>query len=271
MPQFTDEWLIDRVLFDYISGGSCACCGFQHFAGGSTADLIQAVSDLETDQAEQEIQALQNHPWPADLRDQIWADRIRLRQKLKREMNAYKVFWEEQDEDLFREWSISSAARLQKLSQVSRSEIMELLREKYNIHSAYGVVLCQVVEQIVNFQKTGYPLDSNGEVEAGFENILSYNRRGGFFLPIVGEDGDPDQKNLERWFDRMKTLGGPSLLERAKSTHTDDGSEEGEIEDNRKVSAWAPGFRSDRRLVRLVIARWFADLWQQNFLKDNPI
>ena len=39
-------------MFDYVSGGSCACCGFQHlFLPNGVSDLVDAVSDLDTDQA----------------------------------------------------------------------------------------------------------------------------------------------------------------------------------------------------------------------------
>ena len=58
MPRYKDEWVIDRVMFDFVSGGSCACCGFQHFLPNGTADLVDAISDLDTDQANQEKAAL---------------------------------------------------------------------------------------------------------------------------------------------------------------------------------------------------------------------
>jgi len=30
MPRFTDKWVLDKCMFDYVQGGSCACCGFTH-------------------------------------------------------------------------------------------------------------------------------------------------------------------------------------------------------------------------------------------------
>ena len=107
MPRFSDEWVMDRVLFDYVSGGSCACCGISHamFLPNGTNDLITSMTDLETDQMNNEIDILnhQNHPWPKPLRDQIWCDRVKLKQKLKSSISKYTTFWD-QHGTAFTEW-----------------------------------------------------------------------------------------------------------------------------------------------------------------------
>jgi hypothetical protein len=133
MPRFRDEWVIDRVLFDYLAGGSCACCGFSHmFLPNGTKDLIHAVSDLETDAAEQEIRALEHHPWPKELRDQIWADRVRFRQKAKMNMKDYQAFWKTHG-DAFGTW-LGGQPNLNRLFQMPRSEVMTVIRSsQYNV------------------------------------------------------------------------------------------------------------------------------------------
>ena len=97
MPRFSDEWVVDRVLFDYVSGGSCACCGISHslFLPNGTKDYITNMTDLETDQmnTEMDIVASDLHPWPKVLRDQIWCDRVKLKQKLKSTITKYTNFW----------------------------------------------------------------------------------------------------------------------------------------------------------------------------------
>ena len=146
MPRFRDEWVIDRVMFDYISGGSCACCGFQHFLPNGTADLVDAISDLDTDAAQMEKAALANHPWPADVRDQVWADRVRLRQKLKRDRGRFADFWSAHGQ-AFEAWCRTDAvtSNLRRWLQLPRTEVMEVIQAKYDIHSAFGVVLCKFV------------------------------------------------------------------------------------------------------------------------------
>ena len=175
MPRFSDEWVIDRVLFDYVSGGSCACCGgMSHmFLPNGTQDWITAMSDLDTDQQQAEVAALERHPWPAELRDQVWADRVRLRQRLKRNTKEYSQFWE-QHSDAFCEWSLRNLDSMRRMIQIPRSEVMEIMREQYKIHSAYGVVLCAVLEQVANFGLTAYPVDARGDEETAFEKDLMF-------------------------------------------------------------------------------------------------
>ena len=186
MPRFTDQWVIDRVLFDYVSGGSCACCGvsFAQFLPNGTADLIGAVSDLDTDQATKEINALEHHPWPRELRDQVWADRVKLRQKLKQSMKMYREFYQEEGEG-FEQWCRDNPLLLKKCLQIPRSEIATIVTSRYDIHSAFGVVLSTVVEQVACFGLTKYPTDARGDTgEVDFEKDLHFSRMSGFTLNV---------------------------------------------------------------------------------------
>jgi hypothetical protein len=83
-----DRW---TALFDYMSGGSWPCCGiaYSSMLFGSTNELIQAGSDLEEVDVHSETRVLEQ--WPKDLRDQVWSDRIRLRQRQKLRI-SHKAF-----------------------------------------------------------------------------------------------------------------------------------------------------------------------------------
>jgi len=280
MPRFSDQWVLDRVLFDYVSGGSCACCGFQHFLPGSgTADLIGAVTDLETDQANAEVAALQFHPWPESLRDQVWAERVKLRQKMKREMAVYADFWKTHGEtNAFSDWCKANTNIVQRLLQLPRSEIMEVVQQKYGIHSAFGVVLCTVVEQVANYELTKYKMDARGEDgEVEFEHNLQFGRRGGFTLRILDEQGNLKEEVLQIWMERMQSLGGPKLLGRAKKTAEDeDEDDENEevgdadaAEPSASTPAAASSFSSDRRIIRLLIARYWGDALMKRYLNET--
>ena len=59
MPRFLDNWVVDRTMFEYVSGGTCACCGFPHLYPNGVTGLINSISDLETDAAQAEVSALQ--------------------------------------------------------------------------------------------------------------------------------------------------------------------------------------------------------------------
>ena len=75
---------------------------------------------------------------------------------------------------------------------------------------------------------------------------------------------------LRMFFDRMETLGGPSLLARApkkvKSTY-DSENEDQSFEENDTNSNNGPSFRLDRRVIRLIIARYWATQLIQKFNK----
>ena len=82
-----DDWVITKSLFEYTTGGSCACCSFPAtlFDPDGIKGLINSVSDLETDDAEQEIKAAigeggvnekSQSPWPIEMRDSIWSDLV---------------------------------------------------------------------------------------------------------------------------------------------------------------------------------------------------
>lgn len=283
------------------------------------------MSDLETDAANQEIDAAKMSPWPEDMRDGIWTDRLLLRYRMKKEMRGYRHFLEEvvrnhhhDGDDATTPIDIKKAIpilhnfctkhltpfQLRQIFQLPRSELPEILKTKYKIHaSAYAIVFCTVVEQVANFHVTKYPVDgrrfgSSGgggcdldDAEVEFEVDLRYDKFGpGFYIGIIdkNDDGDgatstsgDDNNNSEeccwrvnetvllRFLQRMVSLGGPTLLARAAKTshdNQDDSDDDDEEENNSSttttppaVGSNVPSFRSDRRVIRLLIARYWAD------------
>ena len=271
MPRFTDDWVVDRTLFEYINGGSCACCGFSHlFVPNGVAGMIHDISDLETDATQAEVNAAlsSSSPWPPEMRDQVWADRVRLRLKMKQEMVKYQEFWNQHGQD-FTEWCTTSLTpkQLQKLLQLPRTEITDSLQSQYGIHSAFAIVLCAVTEQVANFRATGYSVDGIGTHEVEFEQALVFDKRGGFTLKIVDKDKSTvHQETLQILLHRIQSLGGPKLLDRgvSKQQKQDEG---GGTDDLQEKSVSKPSFRSDRRIVRLLVARYWADAFREKYLK----
>lgn len=284
MPRFTDEWVIDRTLFEYASGGSCACCGFNHalFMPNGVEGLIQSISDMDTDAAQLEISALDKSPWPLELRQQVWADRVRLRMKLKQNINQYTEFWS-QHGDEFTEWMTSTLTpkQIKKLLQLPKREVTSALAETYNIHTAFASVLCAVTEQVANYSHTKYATDGIGQEEVDFEQALIFDRRGGFTLSNILSDDKQSvhPETLQILLNRIQSLGSGKLLNRKVSSskqlqqqdEEDDDEEEGNADDAREQDgdsiAAKPGFSSDRRIVRLLIARQWADTLQTKYLK----
>lgn len=285
MGRFNDEWLIDRALFDYVQGGSCACCSFALFMPDGTAGLIQSMSELETDAANAEVAALDQLPWPPEMRDQVWMERVRLRLKLKTAMKDYKEFYE-QHGDSYEHWFQQQApSRLQKLFQLPRTEVTERLKQEYSIHAAFGTVLCAVVEQVAHFEMTGYPTDGRGEAETNFEAHLSFGRRGGFGLDFGltqlktttntspgQQEQELDPEMVQMWFRRHQSLGGPKLLDRNPKISEEGGADDVNADETTAApssGAGGPSFRADRRVIRVLIARHWADVLQRTYLSDT--
>lgn len=281
MPRFSDAWIVDKTMFEFAMGGQCACCGLAFMPGG-TAGAINAMSDLETDAANNEIAALENSPWPVDMRNQVWADRLKLRMKLKKEMKQIDEFNEEHFTK-FKYWCYSqSPMLLKKLLQLPRSSVAEALNSQYDIHSAFAVVLSCVVEQVANFSKTEYITDGRG-VDSGeieFEETLIFDRRGGFTMNIVhADDVSLNEAVLEILLKRFLSLGGPKLLDRNPRTTVHKGNDEEGDDDNtnddkeetnkngykKKPEA---SFRLDRRIARLLISRMWYEQLRKRYLAD---
>ncbi len=273
MPRFTDDWVVTKSLFEYTVGGACDCCAFPAlFHPGGLKGLISSVSDLETDAADAEIKATEQSPFPPEMREHIWADRVKVRFKMKKEMESYKEFLLEVDggEEGLMRWckDVLGGKVLQRMFQMPRSEVSEILTNKYGICPAYLAIMSCVIEQVANFGLTKYDNDGRGEEEIAFEKMLTFNRRGGFMLGMVKDDAEIDEEVLLMFCSVMKTLGGPKLLQRGPSSTNrgDDGEEDGgdgggadePIKEDSKEGS-GPSFRSDRRIARLIIARYWAD------------
>ena len=283
MPRYNDQWLIDRTMFEYVTAGSCACCVGFLFMPGGTPGLIHSLSELETEAADTEISDLDKLPWPPDMKDEVWKERVRLRQYCKRKMPGFRQFYQQYHTEYERWFHALAHRQLCRYFQIPRTELLERLQQdKFYLHAAFGTVLCAVTEQVAHYDLTQYPVDGRGRAEVGFESILTYDRRGGFTIT----NATPETK--QKWLWRQQALGGPKLLERnPKRNHTttttttnnndndddseddDDDAAEEQAPASSSSSSSVPSFRSDRRIVRLLIASCFAETLQQAFLKQH--
>jgi len=192
---------------------------------------------------------------------------------MKREMDDYKDFMEEVGEGKLKDFCVEElgAMGLLKMFQMPRSEVTDILNSRYSACAAFGTIMCAVVEQVANFKMTRYDADSRGDEELLLEKALKYDRFGGFVLDIAkekeesdnddGDDLEVNQETLDVFMSVMKSLGGPKLLHRGPSTSNQDDGEEGGADDAAKdgKGSKGPSFRSDRRIARLIIARYWAD------------
>jgi hypothetical protein len=248
-----------------------------------TAGLIEGMSELESDAKENEVRSLKTLPWPDDMKDTVWMERIKLRQYCKRYyMPTIKQFWISHQKEYTDWFSQLTKLQLRKYFQLPRTEIIERLGSSnnnnnnpkpYNIHVAFATLLCAITEQVAYFPLTSYPADGRGSPELDFESMLVFHKRGGFTIV------DDSIETRRRWLRRHETLGGPKLLERNEKSDQDKVEEEDDDDNDNDTNnnninknnhdSDVPSFRADRRMVRWLIAYHFAVTLQRAFLKEQ--
>ena len=244
--------------------------------------LIHSLEDLNAHDKERELRALKDVPWDDDMRGQVWGDRGLLRWKMKKEMAGYRAFLERlcvegevvtSDDDVIT--SVQHQNRLVSrltdfcresmtprqlydIFQISRQDVISILQTKYKICSFATVVFCAVSEQLEHFNVTGLGIDApnDGSVtsqsEVDFEKDIQFDSKRGFYINIATISGNSDDNEytinnlvLEHFLHRMVTLAGPTLLTCSDKNNSNNSNE--------------PRFHSDRRIIRLIIAKYWAE------------
>ncbi|CAM9722724.1 unnamed protein product, partial [Phaeothamnion confervicola] len=141
--RFTDEWVVDRTLFEHVNQGSCSCCGSVH-AIMDVAALMATCSDIETDDG----RADQRSPWPPFLRGEVWSERVKLRRTMKADMPVYKAFWDEHGREFRQWWEDQGLQDRSRLLSMPVEEVSVQLSTRYDVRGAYSVVLCAANEQV---------------------------------------------------------------------------------------------------------------------------
>ncbi|KAL7504351.1 hypothetical protein ACHAXN_002027 [Cyclotella atomus] len=287
MPRYTDSWVLNNTIFIYLQGGgACICCAPQPLLFSPEKEpvdaIIRSIDDLNQLEQEREVQAVKISPWDETMREQVWGDRGLLRWRMRKEMSSYQQFLVElcgQGADVesvvekgaiakLRDFCINhmTADELHDLFTLSRQELEDILKSRYKICSFYTIVFSTVAEQLENFHLTGIGLDApenqDNITEVQFERELRFDRRRGFCIDAVNKSGDEyviHESVLMNFLQRMVSLAGPTLLQCSISSTSDE----------KCSSSNDPSFRSDRRVIRLIIARYWADKLIQRYRKFN--
>ncbi|KAF4323967.1 hypothetical protein BBO99_00002371 [Phytophthora kernoviae] len=233
MRKYEDCWVVDRTMFEYVNQVS------------------------ETDDEKKE----QYSPWPTFIHEEILTERARLRVAMKAEMSKYKSFVDTHMKSFMAWWSRLGENAKTRLFQLPGDEVINYFRGHVKVKGSYEILLCAVMEQIRHFQDTGYT-DGRVGAELFFEKNLLHKRES-FVLDsqyLAMEVGDTN------FFEMLQILAGPKLLP-VRMTRDQNEKSEAEAEQAKSVSN-VQSFRSDRRLVRLVICRIFADMAIRKYMRE---
>lgn len=261
----------------------------------SVDTVVESLSDLETDDVEGEktfykstfptesssiIDGSKDTIFSEDFWRAVWNDRIQLRLRLKRDSFIYSQFFSSLEHDadeppkiqllkwFQQNWTLHD---LQQFFQVPQSVVHQLLRDKYKLvkDNHLDLFLPSIMEQMEQFQLTRYPLDARGKEEMDFEKELQIHSSL-FFLSVTSESLPSEEKKVDPcshmkmvettidiFIQMMGRLGNPILLEKQSeesSSHVVDPNKKNFLQQNQY-----PCFRYDRRIIRLVVARYWAD------------
>jgi hypothetical protein len=103
---------------------------------------------------------------------------------------------------------------------------------------------------------------SDSEFQLHFENDLKFDKKGrGFCIDAVTYNKSDDEYTINdsvirHFLQRMVCLAGPTLLNCPTS-------------DEASNTSSSPSFRSDRRVIRLIITRYWADKLVEKFNEFN--
>ena len=283
MPRFTDSWVLNNTMFIYLQGGgACICCAPQPLLFSPEKEpvdgMIRAIDDLNDDEKAHEIAVVKVSPWDEEMRGQVWGDRGLLRWRMRKEMGGYRKMLEGLREGAggtddvviakLHDFCVNNmaTAELYSLFTLSRQDLVDMLKTKYKICSFYTIVFCTVAEQLEHFDMTGIGLDApecDNSAEVEFERELKFDAKGrGFYFNVVNKSNDDtiNEPVLLKFLQRMVTLGGPTLL---TCSNVKKNSSSGSKNNN------GPSFRSDRRAIRLIIARCWADKLVERYTEFN--
>jgi hypothetical protein len=308
--QFTDDWAAEKVLFQYVNGGNCSCCGVSISA--KMGELYEQCSDLSENPTQLDEE---ESPWPTFLLSEVWEDKVKIRQRLKAESVRYAAFWREHRAAFCAFWRALPLSSKRALFALPQEQLHAMIAEESDFKEAYRVLMLTLCEQLRNFAATLYVGDGVSDSEVEFEAALFVKRGKTTFLmrdeylslrePHVRDDDDDDDVSGNGvggdkddvgagFLTRFAELCGPKLLQRRQRKDDDDdddvgdekgaggGGDGGNGGDSKGVDEDAPVtkkkgglgaallFKSDRRLLRVMIYRFYAANVMRKFKKTLP-
>lgn len=197
----------------------------------------------------------------------MWEDRVKFRRALKDGCARYADFIEKSGERFERFWRETLAPdRKRRLFQLPVAELHRVISDDFGFSESYRVVLLSVAKQVENFAETLYEDRTPSATERRFQGALG-SKRGAFVVAEeYFEDGDGGDGFLARFREQASTklIAKPPREEKAPDAAGDaDGA------GAKTAPRVAQSFKADRRLLRLVIFRQFADVVMSAFKRAD--
>lgn len=155
--------------------------------------------------------------------------------------------------------ALYNIAAQRQIFQMPQQEIVDFFNNSFK--HAYQVVLSAVAQQVVNYVDTGYSDDGATLAEVTFEECIFLDKG----AIVIEPDFYGTEEGVDILIDRFKELGGDHLLPK----RDDERRNKAEHADAAEDSKDSQSFRADRRLIRVTIARYYADVAWRKFARAN--
>ena len=132
---------------------------------------------------------------------------------------------------------------------------------------AYQTILYAIEEQVQKFEMTGYKADGATEPEIALEKYMIF-KRGAWCMK---EDYYSTDEGCDMFFGMLMQLGGDHLMPKRSYDLRDESEAAKKKAEDGGNENLGPTFRSDRRLVRLVIFRYFANIAWRKFQRFQAL
>lgn len=253
MPRFTDEWLYERVMFDYTTGGgasACACCQYNPDGEeykpatplawfGGWRSFVDAIPDLPQENAE-------DFEWPQ--LESVWADRVKIRHKLllrQRELvgqddGGFQKWLEESRLGVPNENTMTLGGNSSYTMTIPREPFFEWIVTGFNIHTIYSHIIYVSMEQVAHFHLTKYA-DEGDDMERTWQHCIRWKEHDSFVISL-----------------HPSMLGRYQILRSQGDKHWMEGPSRNPTE-------------SDRRLVRLLMAQYVASQLHAEYMAEMKV
>ena len=124
-----------------------------------------------------------------------------------------------------------------------------------------------IEEQVQKFEMTGYKADGATEPEIALEKYMIF-KRGAWCMK---EDYYSTDEGCDMFFGMLMQLGGDHLMPKRSYDLRDESEAAKKKAEDGGNENLGPTFRSDRRLVRLVIFRYFANIAWRKFQRFQAL
>ena len=255
------------MLLACLTDSGCSCCSMAAVSF-SLASLLDQCTDIDTDAKEAALQPTTN-AWPLPIRESVWKDRLTFRQLLKQQTRALNTRLAPTATATISASQLASlpAAVLSSCYRFTVHDIHVALR-RYQFSPPYTHLLHALLTQLLHGEQAGLEAHDEGETRAErlFAHCLYYDDQ----TAEVCVDEEYFELQEASWHERLhETLKGKLLSKRPKRTDSEDETE-AEESGGKVQAATMQSFRSDRRLLRVLVFRLGCERLMDGAIKAQP-